>query len=156
MKRARVIAICCSLVVLLLGSIFSARFFPVDPIDRLEKRLRTRNSALDTLWDKVWRGLPDWFVTTFRLPPPANVDEIRRAACVELALLGSVASNAVPALVEALDSSSSSVRLAAIDALSRIGPAARDAVPALVKLRSDADWMVRQKAIESLWQLGAD
>jgi HEAT repeat protein len=67
--------------------------------------------------------------------------------------LGEGASNAVPALVRALDGTNSAAVFTATHSLGRLGPAARDAVPALIKA---LDQPVAVLAAQALGSIGPE
>jgi HEAT repeat protein len=68
--------------------------------------------------------------------------------------LGRIGAPAVPALMEALQSSDVQVRVKAADVLGRMGPDANDAVPALIRLLDDPDERVRKTATRALGRIG--
>ncbi len=71
-----------------------------------------------------------------------------------LAAAGPAASSAVPALMEALNSSDSFAQMYAADALGAIGPAANSAVPRLRELSKSSLNFVRRSAGEALIKIG--
>lgn len=86
--------------------------------------------------------------------PPGRV--IREAAAFRIGWFGSVASNAVPSLLELLSNNPAFAvdQGRVIQALGNIGPAAEPAVPILVKYLSDTNEWIRMTACYSLLQIG--
>ncbi len=87
--------------------------------------------------------------------------ELREQAAWALGELGPAARAAVPALLEALETTcpvykkaARDVRRAAAFALGKIG--APEAIPALAELLDDPDWRVRAEVVRTLRTLGAD
>jgi HEAT repeat protein len=68
--------------------------------------------------------------------------------------LGHIGAPAVPALMQALQSSDVQVRVKAADVLGRMGADATDAVPELVRLLDDPDERVRKTAARALGRIG--
>jgi HEAT repeats len=68
--------------------------------------------------------------------------------------LGRIGAPAVPALMQALQSSDSDVRARAADVLGRMGSDARDAVPELIRLLDDPDERIRRIAARALGRIG--
>jgi HEAT repeat protein len=75
---------------------------------------------------------------------------VRRKAVEALAVIGTDAAKAVPALTKALDDDDADVRLGAIDALAAIGPAARPAIPALTRAMSDRSPVFCMRAMDAI------
>ena len=71
-----------------------------------------------------------------------------------LAAAGPAASSAVPALMETLKSSDSSLQMYAAEALGEIGPAANPAVPQLAELSKSSLNFLRRAAGEALLKIG--
>lgn len=71
-----------------------------------------------------------------------------------LAAAGPAAASAVPALMEALKSSDSSLQMYAAEALGEIGPAANPAVPQLAELSKSSLNFLRRAAGEALLKIG--
>jgi HEAT repeat protein len=69
---------------------------------------------------------------------------------------GAKAKEAVPDLIQALQSSDVLLRAQAALALGAIGPDARGAVPALTAALDDPEWSVRRQAALALGDIGAD
>ena len=67
--------------------------------------------------------------------------------------LGERGKEAVPALIDCLEDSSSDVRSSAAQALGNLGEHAKDAVPALIETLRDSDSIVRDTATEALGNL---
>jgi HEAT repeat protein len=80
---------------------------------------------------------------------------MRYWAAESLGRLGPEASEAVPALAEALKDEDKMVRMGAAYALAEIGPAARQAVPALQQALKDPEQEVRDAAAYTLKRLAA-
>lgn len=90
-------------------------------VPALERGLRMRNAFLNDLWTDIYFKKLGKRQRHFSLPIKR---EFYRANCARgLGLLGSAASNAVPALLKALNDKSVWVRTAAAESLSRIAPA---------------------------------
>jgi 3-methyladenine DNA glycosylase AlkD len=77
--------------------------------------------------------------------------EVRAAAAVELETIGAEAVDAVPELIQALESDKTEeVRRAAAEALGSIGPAAQEAVPVLAQALSDESVYMRWAVTKAL------
>jgi HEAT repeat protein len=114
-----------------------------------------RNYAVRDFFNR-WRGvvrLP--FQKYYAVQPPPGW-AIREVAAFRLGLMGSVASNAVPTLVDLLKKPSANPfeRGRVIQALGEIGPSASEAVPVLVESLKNSNQWVRWTAAYSLLQIG--
>lgn len=82
--------------------------------------------------------------------PPDNLHGTNPTAGYAAQALSAIGSQAIPALVEALDAENWWVRAMTADILTKIGQSAGDAVPALIERANDEHWWVRRNAIEAL------
>ena len=87
--------------------------------------------------------------------PPAGEDDLlfRHRAQLALAAIGPEAKDAVPVLIESLDSNDREVRGSACYALGKIGAAAAEAVPALEKKLQELDGASRTAFVWALLQI---
>lgn len=90
---------------------------------------------------------------------------VRMNCALALAQAGPSASDAVPALLAAVNNPENrrinrafhvSIRQQSIVALGRIGPAAKDAVPTLTEALTDSDIETRLRAVTALGRIGTD
>jgi hypothetical protein len=68
--------------------------------------------------------------------------------------LAAIGADAVPSLMELLNSSSAHLRLRAMEALGMVGVAAEPAIPMLLKNLQDSDLEIRQRAADALGWIG--
>jgi hypothetical protein len=110
----------------------------------VERRTPTNSVALASFQQELLpaRSVP--------LKPLEHLTEQETAADA----LGRIGAPAVPALMEALQSSDVQVRVKAADVLGRMGPDANDAVPELIRLLDDPDERVRKTATRALGRIG--
>ena len=83
-----------------------------------------------------------------------NQGDVRACAARVLGRYGPIASDAVPALIVALEDGST--RGAAVNALVRIGPEARAAIPALEELTGSTDTGLASLAVNALGRIGPE
>ena len=77
--------------------------------------------------------------------------EVRFAAVV---VLGKLGTEAIPSLLQGLESTLPEIRRGSAEAIGRIGPVARKTIPTLVNMLNDAEPAVREKAAEALGDIG--
>lgn len=112
-------------------------------VPALISALQTKDSSLNALQLATWRHLPGWVRTHCSSLEPVPASEVRRRACVALAVLGPKAEMAIPCLAQALRDPSLDVRLEAVGALKAIGPAANGVRGALLSMLHDPAYRPR-------------
>jgi HEAT repeat protein len=107
------------------------------------------------------RALPTLGIDPSKLVPPLieslrkDPDErVRRAAAASLGEVGAPATEAIPALMEALNGNDLESRRYACSSLGSLGRAAADAVPALISALNDPDRDLQYRVLVSLAKIG--
>jgi HEAT repeat protein len=77
-------------------------------------------------------------------------------ACFGFYVLGGIGKDAVPALMDLLDSTNTHVRLCAVSCLGNIGPPAKAAVPLLVRFMNDPNKYARFGTTVTLMRIHED
>lgn len=103
-------------------------------IERLIRELRKQDTHWAKSWQAIWAKLPASLTIRFPNLGPRPAVDVRQAAALELKHRAPNATNALPALIDALQDSDQGVVLHAIQALGEFGPVAKKSLPGLVSL----------------------
>jgi len=122
-------------------------------VPALSRAVTRKESCLDEAYRKLWDKCPPSLKTN-RLAPPFSALQLRRNAAILLGQMGHDGTNAIPAMIRALEDTDSQVRYTVAEALGMQGRAALAAVPTLIKALDSSDSRLSLEAFVALDRIG--